>query len=1171
MRRAALCFLLLSLFLSGTEADARKRYETIPFGKTISLEGQNSKFGESLVLTKESAPGDTTWVRVFDSGECSFAGLPEDGGQGFPAPDYATWCWEGGDLGGGLYDSCSSTLAYGGGLPGCFTHYDVYSSLTNQWHLDTYQAYQGSGVSPWCGEFGDPLLWNNPGGYGPIYNFSLILNLGQTGTTGFDATLGFDVRGVHMYDVERNYDYCYLEYAVANNETLATWFELARFHGTSNYASCIDGSGGPIPTYGCANYDSLNVSGPAVNNTATDLLLRWRFASDSAWDDHDAAGGVHTDGAWRIDNIWVDGLAGGSNDYFSQATPQTFGTTPGSGLPAGWSAPNFPSAQIGGFWSGGKWVNGTPASVDWWHIELDPSYANYGATPTYSNNWMWTADDAAFGQNQEDRYHYRLVSPVFDISESNPFWDPNNDGPGPDNRWSGVVVESDEYLCIKSEVGDLTDTQIRTFNGNTGRWSSFAGDAHTVNGGCNFWDVNRRVDWSAFVSHSADSLQFSWEFLDACDYNSSTELPCMGQHRKATYLIDNVSIGVFSKTGTNWSLPLAGKLQDTFARNVDLHSAFKENRELNPSDPWEGEDSLQIEVRDYDGLATVGIHWRISTDCGQNWDRDNGRPLGATNFPAVQYNSKLLNLAVPDDPIGCPGTPCENNGTYRTRIRISDNAGYFPPATTQWPEGSVIEYFFVAEDSAGNLDTFPNRLSESRTDPSLINTTYQWDRRAAWPFEVSVLPCPVSKRPLPFAAQNHTMLLVESYPHRVFDIEAAGLGGSEFARFPTTLQVYREALDRLGVVYDIYNDGGAGTTRQNRGLYSGPANGSGYGGILERDPGDNSIQGRRYQTVIWFFGAFSEYTLMDSAQIELVQYIDPGQANFPGGANLWLHGDDLCEDNELSDPAWVDPNGNQTTGNAFLWTNLMGLQPQAGGCPDDGGVLVPGTIPASGVPGTFLQDLQELVINLAVGTTGKTQDATPIQRTVDDVPPTGGAQTIVEGPGMESFAVEDETPHGPSKVPSSRVITFLAPLEMYTASQMRDCLMNKVLDRFGLGVPNPKPDVDCMLFVGVDDEVPAVRTLRLGPASPNPFNPIVRIPVDIPHAGPMRLAVYDVRGRLVRTLHDGPHEAGSFKTEERAFYWNGTTENGNDAASGVYFVRLVSGEERRMTKVVLLR
>jgi hypothetical protein len=61
----------------------------------------------------------------------------------------------------------------------------------------------------------------------------------------------------------------------------------------------------------------------------------------------------------------------------------------------------------------------------------------------------------------------------------------------------------------------------------------------------------------------------------------------------------------------------------------------------------------------------------------------------------------------------------------------------------------------------------------------------------------------------------------------------------------------------------------------------------------------------------------------------------------------------------------------------------------------------------------------------------------------------------------------------------------------------------------------------------------------------------------------VRASVYDVRGRLVRTLADHPEEPGS-----RFLSWDGLDRGGTRAASGLYFIRVEIGGASGLTKVV---
>jgi len=102
---------------------------------------------------------------------------------------------------------------------------------------------------------------------------------------------------------------------------------------------------------------------------------------------------------------------------------------------------------------------------------------------------------------------------------------------------------------------------------------------------------------------------------------------------------------------------------------------------------------------------------------------------------------------------------------------------------------------------------------------------------------------------------------------------------------------------------------------------------------------------------------------------------------------------------------------------------------------------------------------------------------------------------------------------------------------------------------------------------GIVDEPPA--RFYLGPAVPNPFNPTTTIAYWIPEwaAGQdLTLRIYDVRGRLVRTLLDGGCTPG-----RRCVVWDGRDDRGAAAASGVYLYRMEAGEFRADRKMMLLK
>jgi subtilisin family serine protease len=85
-------------------------------------------------------------------------------------------------------------------------------------------------------------------------------------------------------------------------------------------------------------------------------------------------------------------------------------------------------------------------------------------------------------------------------------------------------------------------------------------------------------------------------------------------------------------------------------------------------------------------------------------------------------------------------------------------------------------------------------------------------------------------------------------------------------------------------------------------------------------------------------------------------------------------------------------------------------------------------------------------------------------------------------------------------------------------------------------------------------------------AVPNPFNPQTTVRYSVPATGHVRLDVYDVQGRLVRTLVDGTRSSGV--NEAR---WDGRDATGRGVASGTYFARLRAGGQQSVKSLTLVR
>lgn len=84
--------------------------------------------------------------------------------------------------------------------------------------------------------------------------------------------------------------------------------------------------------------------------------------------------------------------------------------------------------------------------------------------------------------------------------------------------------------------------------------------------------------------------------------------------------------------------------------------------------------------------------------------------------------------------------------------------------------------------------------------------------------------------------------------------------------------------------------------------------------------------------------------------------------------------------------------------------------------------------------------------------------------------------------------------------------------------------------------------------------------------SPNPFNPSTTISYELPARAPVSLKIYDITGRLVRTLVQEEQPAN-----RNTVSWDATDNSGRNVASGIYFYRLRAGDLVQTRRMVLLR
>ena len=95
---------------------------------------------------------------------------------------------------------------------------------------------------------------------------------------------------------------------------------------------------------------------------------------------------------------------------------------------------------------------------------------------------------------------------------------------------------------------------------------------------------------------------------------------------------------------------------------------------------------------------------------------------------------------------------------------------------------------------------------------------------------------------------------------------------------------------------------------------------------------------------------------------------------------------------------------------------------------------------------------------------------------------------------------------------------------------------------------------------------PTIGSSALQQNFPNPFNPTTRLTFNLQQATRARLAVYDLKGRMVKTLVDQDFPAGP-----HVLTWDGRNDRGQLSASGVYFYQLRAGDHVETKRMMLIK
>jgi flagellar hook assembly protein FlgD len=96
--------------------------------------------------------------------------------------------------------------------------------------------------------------------------------------------------------------------------------------------------------------------------------------------------------------------------------------------------------------------------------------------------------------------------------------------------------------------------------------------------------------------------------------------------------------------------------------------------------------------------------------------------------------------------------------------------------------------------------------------------------------------------------------------------------------------------------------------------------------------------------------------------------------------------------------------------------------------------------------------------------------------------------------------------------------------------------------------------------------LPSFSNIKIHQNYPNPFNPITFIKYELEMESPVKITIYDMMGRLIKTLLNGSQTAG-YKT----IIWNATNDRNEPVSAGLYLYTIEAGHSRETRKMVLLK
>jgi len=545
---------------------------------------------------------------------------------------------------------------------------------------------------------------------------------------------------------------------------------------------------------------------------------------------------------------------------------------------------------------------------------------------------------------------------------------------------------------------------------------------------------------------------------------------------------------------------------DAFAGNDWLATLWIETNDDVSAGHWAG--ILMNHQRVGVPSGDAGTVWEVDT-----WNRFN-------DWYIEQMADALLDTMYigvkDDDGIASVTLMASNDGgqnwsAYVCRHESAESQWWYsPPPSAEMTQGSMIMMYFEAMDGVGNTAIYP----EDAPDRYL---------------EMSILPINAS-------VSNPGVLLVDKHG-RVTPGAERFRGGYPITRpliKDHSEYYYAEMLEILGYEWDTYD-------------VEVPS-----GSIKSEGP--DTMAYKYYDTQIWFMNEFNAYLLWAEDQENLITWLN--QSGEGKERNLLLTGNDIGF--EMMDSlmetlgfyeTWL---ASEYLGDAVgevTVDSVPGLRERVGGWTfmshDDAEGILRGACPVlnffdrvqpyAGIPGTeIVADYVKL-------------DTTTDPAGVAYTHQTLGYQTVNLGFGMEFMM--DGTVGGGSG-------NYTAEGYYHTGVADRVNLLENIMSYVG---QVPQGSETGVVNGGAKNV--------LSHAYPNPFNPMTKIAYSTKETGPVTIEVYNVAGKVVRTLLDTELDAGA----SGFVIWDGTSEGGEKCSSGVYFYRIAAPGFTESHKMIMLK